>query len=62
VEELVMANSKDDELISVRDFLAILDQHADSICFRCKVRLKNHHGADHLFFEEPDEAPDEESN
>ncbi|HKD65751.1 MAG TPA: hypothetical protein VKB84_02840 [Candidatus Binataceae bacterium] len=58
-----MANrSKDDDLISVQDFLAILNQHADAICFRCKVRLKDHQGADHLFFEEADEAPDEESN
>jgi hypothetical protein len=52
----------DDELISVRDFEAMLADHANAICFRCKVPLKDHTGADHLFFEEPDEAPDEESN
>ena len=53
---------KDDELISMRDFEAMLDEHADAICFRCKIRLKHHWGSDHLFFEEPDEAPEEESN
>jgi hypothetical protein len=54
--------NKDDELISVRDFEAILEYHADAICFLCKVPLKQHHAADHLFFEDPEEAPDEESN
>jgi hypothetical protein len=53
---------EEDERISVSDFETIMAQHADAICFRCKVRLKNHRDADHLFFEEPDEAPDEESN
>ncbi len=52
----------DDEMISVSDFEAMLAQHANAICYRCKVRLKDHGYADHLFFEEPDEAPDEESN
>jgi hypothetical protein len=62
LEPVMAKRNKDDELISVRDFEAILDEHADAICFRCKVPLKQHHTADHLFFEDPDEAPDEESN
>lgn len=53
---------EEDVRISFSDCEAILAQHADAICFRCKVRLKDHRHADHLFFEEPDEAPDEESN
>jgi hypothetical protein len=61
-ERAMAKRNKHDELISVRDFEAMLDEHAEAICFRCKVRLKDHRGADHLFFEEPDEAPDEESN
>jgi hypothetical protein len=63
MRELFMTKSlKGDELISIRDFLTVLDQHADAVCFRCKVHLKDHRSADHLFFEEPDEAPDEEYN
>ncbi len=53
---------QDDDLISVAECEAILAEHADAVCFRCKVRLRDHRGADHLFFEEPDEAPEEESN
>lgn len=52
----------DDDYISEADFLAVLAANADAICYRCKVRLKDHHNADHLFFEELDEAPDEEFN
>ena len=55
-------NDKDDDMISVRDFEAMLEHHGDAVCFRCKVRLKQHRGADHLFFEDPEDAPDEESN
>lgn len=51
-----------DELISLREFEAILDEHADAICFRCKVPLKQHLEADHLFFEDPEDAPEQESN
>ncbi|HEV3114025.1 MAG TPA: hypothetical protein VGY99_26345 [Candidatus Binataceae bacterium] len=55
-------NNKDDELISVLDVEAILEHHADAICFRCKMPLKQHHAADHLFFEDQEDAPDEECN
>jgi predicted ArsR family transcriptional regulator len=53
---------EDDEMVSVADFEAMLAEHADAVCFRCKVRLKDHRGADHLFFEDPEDAPDEEFN
>ena len=42
--------------------LPLLAEHADAVCFRCKVRLKDHRNADHLFFEDPEDAPDEEFN
>jgi hypothetical protein len=58
----MVRDDRDDEIISLSDFEAMLALHADAICYRCKVRLKDHRDADHLFFEEPDEAPDEESN
>lgn len=54
--------NEDHDLISVQDFEAMLEEHANAICFRCKVPLKQHRAADHLFFEDPAEAPDEESN
>ena len=57
-----MSKDKGDELISVEELEAMLAKHADAICFRCGVRLKDHGGADHAFFEHPDEVPDEESN
>ena len=52
----------DDDYISEADFLEVLAANADAICYRCKVRFKDHRNADHLFFEELDEAPDEEFN
>ncbi len=57
-----MADKKKDELISVGEVAEILAEHAEAVCFRCKLRLKDHRNADHLFFEHPDEAPEEESN
>jgi predicted ArsR family transcriptional regulator len=61
-EAPISKGKKGDALVSVRDFEAMLVAHADAVCYRCKVRLKDHRDADHLFFEEPDEAPDEEFN
>lgn len=52
----------EDEFISKKEFEAILAEHADAICFRCKVPLRNHGDADHFFFESEDEMPDEENN
>ena len=52
----------DDDYISEADFLEVLAANADAICYRCKVRFKDHRNADHLFFEELDEAPDDEFN
>ena len=52
----------DDDYISEADFLEVLAANADAICYRCKVRFKDHRDADHLFFEELDEAPDHEFN
>jgi hypothetical protein len=52
----------DDEFITKKEFEAILAKHADAICFRCKVRLRDHADADHFFFESEDEMPDEENN
>jgi hypothetical protein len=52
----------DDIMLSEEQFLEILAANADAVCYRCKVRLKDHRGSDHVFFEQPDEAPDEESN
>ena len=52
----------DDDHISEADLLEVLAANADAICYRCKVRFKDHRDADHLFFEELDEAPDEEFN
>jgi len=57
-----MAHRKRHELIITERAEEIVAEHADAVCFRCKVRLKEHRGADHLFFEHPDEAPEEESN
>ena len=57
-----MADNKSDELIFVGEVAEILAEHAEAVCFRCKLRLKDHRNADHLFFEHPDEAPEEESN
>jgi len=53
---------KGDELISLEELEAALALHQDAVCCRCKLRLKDHSGADHLFFERPDEAPEQESN
>jgi predicted ArsR family transcriptional regulator len=61
-ESAMPKKKKGDEMVSVRDFEAIMAAHANAVCYRCKVRLKDHRGADHQFFEEPDEAPDEEFN
>jgi hypothetical protein len=35
---------------------------ADKRCFRCGLLHRNHTGADHLWFENADERPDEENN
>jgi hypothetical protein len=53
---------KGDELISLEELEAVLSFTQDAVCYRCKVRFKDHSRADHLFFEHPDEAPEEESN
>lgn len=52
----------ENDYISEDDFLEVLAANADAICYRCKVRFKDHRDADHLFFEELDEAPDDEFN
>ncbi len=52
----------ENDYISEADFLEVLAANADAICYRCKVRFKDHRNADHLFFEELDEAPDDEFN
>ncbi len=61
-DEKAADKTGDDDYISEADFLKVLAANADAVCYRCKVPLKNHRGADHLFFEELDEAPDEEFN
>ena len=35
---------------------------ANPRCHRCKRRWREHRGADHLFFDHPDDAPDQENN
>ena len=57
-----MAHRKRLELIITEQAEEIVAEHADAVCFRCKVRLTDHQGADHLFFEHPNEAPEEQSN
>ena len=52
----------EDIMISEAEFLKVLAANADVICYRCKVRFKDHRGADHMFFDEPGDAPDEEFN
>jgi len=53
---------EEDVTLSEAEVLAIMAANADAICYRCKVRFKDHRGADHLFFEEAGDAPDEEYN
>jgi hypothetical protein len=35
---------------------------AACVCYRCKINYRDHGGADHLFFEFPEDLPPEESN
>jgi len=59
---LGMSVKKSNDSILVYEVQEIFVEHAEAVCFRCKLRLKDHGGADHLFFEHPNEVPEEECN
>jgi hypothetical protein len=55
-----MCDRKWDQPIFRKLIEEIIAEHSDAVCFRCRLRLRYHRGADHLFFERPNEAPEEQ--
>jgi hypothetical protein len=51
-----------EEFITQPEVAAILALIAECTCYRCKVKYGGRADADHFFFENPEDAPFDESN